>query len=45
MEVASLKQGDGYATEVVILKQGEGLCYRGSLFNGVRMVMLRRWPV
>ena len=32
---------DGHVTEVVSLKQGEWLCYRGEQFNGGRMVMLQ----
>ena len=33
---------NGHVMEVASLKQGEWLCYRGGLFNGGRMVMLRR---
>ena len=32
-------------SEVVSLIEGEWSCYRGSHFNGGRMVMLRRWSV
>ena len=31
--------------EVASLKEGEWLCYRGSQFNGERIIMLERWPV
>ena len=36
---------DGHSMEVASLMEGEWSCYRGGLFNGVRMVMLQRWPV
>ena len=36
---------NGHVMEVVSLKQGEWLCYRGGNFKAGRMVMLRRWTV
>ena len=35
---------NGHVTEVTLVEI-EGSCYRCGLFNGVRMVMLQRWPV
>ena len=31
--------------EVASLKEGDGFCYRGSMFNGGGLVTLERWPV
>ena len=31
--------------EVASLMEGEWFCYNGGMFNGERMVMLRRWSV
>ena len=45
-EVVRLMEGNGHVTVVVvILMEGEWLCYRGGKFNGEIMIMLHRWPV
>ena len=33
MEVANLKEENGYVTEVASLKEGEWSCYRGGQFK------------
>ena len=36
---------NGHVTEVASLMEGKWFCYKGGLFNGGGMVMLRRWSV
>ena len=43
-EVVSWRE-NGHVTEVASLMEGKWFCYKGGLFNGGGMVMLRRWSV
>ena len=43
-EVVSSRE-NGHAMEVASLMEGKWFCYKGCLFNGGGMVMLRRWSV